>query len=102
MHQGALGGEIGEAGAGWKKECAEHQRRHGCDFSNSEDVLDDAAELHADVVDGGEEKNDHGGESFDADVFEWSHIADKREMQGPGSNGRREFWQMNELSSVFG
>src|ERR1035437_4508355 len=44
-------GKIGAGAARGQQKCPARRQQHGCHFSHREDVLHNAAEAHADIVD---------------------------------------------------
>src|SRR6266436_3832776 len=102
MNCRAWRGEVRQFAARWQKDSAKHQRGHRAHFGYRKNVLDDATKFDADVINGCEERDNCSSQGFDADIFEWRDIAGERQVNGPGSDRRGEFWEANEFARVFG
>ena len=99
----ALGrSEVCRRAAGGQTERANHQQRHGGDLGDGEDVLHQAAEPDADVVDCGQQDDQGCRQALGPDLVERRDVADKRHVQGPRRQAGGELGQLDELRGILG
>src|SRR3954452_22004406 len=101
MEHTAGGSEIYGSSSGRRQEGGTEKSEHSGELRDGEDILDQTAKPHTEVVDRGQEENDGHRDSFHADLFERNNVADERDLEGPLRGRTGEFRKADKLRAVF-